>query len=481
MFKLLCGGRTLIFASGLQRWKLEGSKYQMSNTLSFLVDAASLAADPELPHLLSFGAVEGIRIEQHVSLIERPGQDSKAILGATGARHVSLAPLNQFKRLAADIVARPSCQVSADVVERALAYSFLADRLDVDAVVSPARPAFAPADEVLLDTGGVVTVAEALAMIGANVRQREEVPLGGSPLLVQQRSKVYPLTAKVIVPNGQEWWASCVQIAPSPQGDLLGHAEAVFKRVGQALRGRDAVHEALRLSEGRSAILDALYHLDVVLTSCVASLDALARVAHEVFGTSSKVENVAWQRPWRTELDQIVPVVARVVAPDTPLGEALLIITRIRNSIHSIPLDEYLQVHVGQQGSVVEHRVMIARDLGLRLRTAATHLGPLEAYGIFVEDTGTSFVNIAQVTEQLLSWTIEIIGGLLSAMLSCGQFVDGILVDFAPLERLERELCVGLARVGAYPVRAGRRGLQATPSIRRTIMASIHEHLPKYS
>src|SRR6266481_3097261 len=103
------------------------------------------------------------------------------------------------------------------------------------------------------------------------------------------------------------------------------------------LRGRDAVHEALRLGAGRSAMLDALYHFDVILTSSVASLDALARVAHDVFGLSSPVERIGWQRPWRNELGQIVPGVAGVVAPNTRLGAALLILTRMRNSIHSIP------------------------------------------------------------------------------------------------------------------------------------------------
>jgi hypothetical protein len=459
--------------------KVRGSKYQMSNTLSFLVDAASLADDPELPYLFLFCDVEGLSIEQHIALVERPGQDSKAVLGATGTRHVSLAPLNQFKRFAVEIAARPGCQVSADVVERALAYSFLADRLNVDAVVSPGRSAFGPGDKGLLDTGALVTVAEALAMIGANVRLREDVPLGGSPFLTQDRSEAYPLTAKVIIPNGQDWWASCVQTAPSPEGDLLGYAGAVFKRVGQALRGRDAVHEALRLGGGRSAILDALYHFDVVLTSSVASLDALARVAHEVFGTSSAIEKVGWQRPWRNELDRIVPVVAGVVAPDTRLGAALLILTRMRNSIHSIPLDEYLQVVVKQQGDLVEHRVMVARDLALRLRTVATPLGPLDGYGIFVDDTGVSFINIAQLTEQLLAWTIEIIGELFRAMLSCSQFVAGIPVDFGPLEPLERELCAKLARVGEYPCRRSPKGLPAAPSLHRTVMASIHEHLPR--
>src|ERR1700737_1048424 len=293
---------------------------QKSTTLSFLVDAASVAADPELPYLLSFNGVEGISVEQHVLLVERSGQDSKAVLRADESLHVSLAPLNQFKRFAAEIAARPSCDFTADVVERALSYAFLAARLDVDAVVSPARPIFGVADSGLLDIGKLVTVNQALAIIGAHVRQRERVPLGGVPLMTQERTEVYPLTARVVIERGQEWWSSCLAIASSPDADLVSHGEAVFKRAGQALRGRDGVHEALRLRSGRAAILDALYHFDVVLASGVASLDALARVANEAFQKPSPIENdvlkVGWQKEaWGKQFTVMVPLRRNVVDP----------------------------------------------------------------------------------------------------------------------------------------------------------------------
>jgi hypothetical protein len=453
---------------------------QRLNTLSFLVDAASIAADPDLPYLLSFDEVEGISVEQNIVLVERPGHDSKAILRADESLHVWLAPLNQFKRFAAEIATRPTCDFTADVVERALAYSFLAARLDVDAVVSPTRPVFGAADSRLLNIGKLVTVNQALAMIGAHVRQRERVPLGGVPLMTQERTEVYPLTARVVIPRGQEWWSSCVATASSPQSDVVSHAQAVFRRAGQALRGRDAVHEALRLRGGRAAILDALYHFDVVLASSVASLDALARVAHEVFGISSRIERVGWQREeWRKKLARGVPVVAHAVAPDTRLGSALLVLTTLRNSLHSIPLDEYLYVAVRPQAGVVEHRVMVPQELASRLQEVAGPLGQLDKFGIFLDDSGTSFVNVPQLTEQLLSWTFEIIDGLFSATLSCSQFVAGIKADFAPIEEHERELCAKLARVGDYPSRMLSQGVPASPSLHGELIATMHEHLPK--
>lgn len=357
--------------------RTRAGKAHKSNTLSFLVDAESVANDPDLPYLLSFNEVDGISVEQNVVIVERPGQDSKAIIGAAGNTHVWLAPLNQFNRFAQEIGSRPGCQVSTGTVQRALAYSFLAERLEVDAVVSTARPAFSQNDRGLLDLDSLVTVKEALAMIGAHVRQQERVPLGGSPLLTQERTEVYPLTARVIILRGQDWWASCVATVASPGDDLLSHAGAVFKRAGQALRARDAVHETMRVRVGRGAILDALYHFDVVLTSGVGGLDALARVANEIFRISSPVQEVGWQRKkWRKELEHVVPQVAGVIAPETELGAALRVITTLRNSIHSIPLDEYLYVQPTPGEDLVEHRVMIARDLAAQIRDVS---GPLVA------------------------------------------------------------------------------------------------------
>jgi hypothetical protein len=206
----------------------------MPTQLSFLVDAAALADDPALPYLVSFADVEGLEVEHHITITDPPAQEPYAAVGALGTRFVAVAPLHQFRRFAAEIAARPSCLFSAEPIERALAFSHLASLLKADAVVSPTRPAFGPQDAGLFSKP-LVTVQEALAVIGAYVRQREEVPLGGSPPLVQERTEVYPLTAKVIVPNGQEWWSSCVRYAGPDRDDVLGHGEAVFKRIGRSL------------------------------------------------------------------------------------------------------------------------------------------------------------------------------------------------------------------------------------------------------
>jgi hypothetical protein len=64
----------------------------MTGTLSLQVDAASLSGGPGLARLPSFAGVEGLTVEQHVSLVERPDQTSYTVLGETRSRHVLVAP-----------------------------------------------------------------------------------------------------------------------------------------------------------------------------------------------------------------------------------------------------------------------------------------------------------------------------------------------------------------------------------------------------
>jgi hypothetical protein len=444
----------------------------MSRGPFLLVDATSLTGDPEFAYLMSFAALEGLTLEGHVTLVHRPHQTSYAALGEAQSRHVLVAPLEHFQRVAADISARPGCPFSPHVVERALAMSHLADQLHADAVVSPARSAFCADDVSFLRRTRVITVAEALALLGAHLRQREDVPLGGRPLQVQRRTEVYPLTARLIVPSGQAWWSACVRAGATIDSNSVALGQAMFARLGQALRGRDALHESLRVGSGRGGILDAVHHLDDVLTRCVGGLDALAGAAHFIFEVPSRAGEPAWQRRWRRELATITPTVADVVAPDKRLGTALRIITTARNSIHGVAFDEYLEV--GVRGA--EHRAMMSHDLADALRSAGHAFAPLSAHGLFLDGPGVPFLNVGRFAERLLTWTLEIVDALQQAMLSSGRMTAGEPLALSPLEEVQRRYCRALARVGEYPSDTGTGGLPAAPSLHRRIMATVHNN-----
>lgn len=443
----------------------------MPQSLYLLVDSSAAANDSQHAYLLSFDGVEGLKVEQDVRIVEE-GEASYARVGAKGSQLVSLSPLKQFRRFAAKIAERPGCSLSPELIERALAFSHLASILKANAVVSPARQAFAPKHAGLLQVP-LLTVPEALAVIGAHVRQMEKVPLGGSPPMIESRTEIYPLTARVIVPKGQEWWSSCVYYAGSEREEILGLGEAVFQRLGQALRGRDAVHESLRCGDGRAAILDSLYHLDVVLTSSVGSLDALARLAHKVFGVDGDPFDAGWQRTnWVKRLGRQVPSLANLIKGRTKAQ--VDIVTSTRNSIHGIPLNEFLYVESGSHSSTVEHRAMLTADLVERIVAVGQAAGNPEHYGLFLSGPGTPFLNVGQFTEHVLGWSIDIMGKLLGELITLKKFPAARTPEFSHPEQREREACMALAQVGRYPVRTNVQGIPARPSVHQTVMGSLH-------
>lgn len=292
--------------------------------------------------------------------------------------------------------------------------------------------------------------------------------------MVQSRTEVYPLTARAILPSGQRWWSSCVRSHCGPGlEDMLGLSEAVFKRLGQALRGRDTVHEALRRGDGREAILDSLYHLDVVLTSSVGSLDALARFVHKVFGVEGDPFDAGWQRKkWRRFLRRQVPSLADLIHGRTKAQVDIL--TSMRNSIHAIPLDEFLSIEQGGHTSRVEHRTMLSADLADRLREVGQGAGNPEHYGLFLEGPGPASLNLGQFTEHALVWSFEILERLLGELLTLRQFPPAKPPDFSLWELRERESCAALAQVGKYPFRTDTRGIPARPSLHQSVMGSLH-------
>lgn len=442
-----------------------------STTLSLLVDADSLVGDPQLAYLLSFAEVEGLEVEQNVRIVEEDDH-AYAELGIEGSHRATLAPLKQFRRFAAEIAGRPGCQVGAEVIERALAFGFLATIVHADAVVTPARQAFGPQDAGIV-LAPMLTVSEALAVIGAHTRQREKVPLGGIPPVTQSRTEVYPLTGRVIVRRGQEWWSSCVYYQGPYKEDVLGLGEAVFKRLGQALRGRDGVHEALRSGDGRSAILDALYHLDVVLTSSVASLDALARLAHKVFDVEESSFDAGWQRPkWIKRLRKKAPSLAGLIRGH--VKAQLDVLTSMRNSIHAIPLDEFLWVQRGGHSSTVEHRAMFSDDLANRILDVGQDAGNPGDYGLYLSGPGTPYLNVGQFTEHVLSWTVEIVELLLAELLASPHFPAATPPAFSRLDLREREVCAALAQVGNYPFRTDVPGIPGRHSLHLDMMGTLH-------
>jgi hypothetical protein len=449
-----------------------GDLLKSPTTLHLLVDTSSTPDGTELQHLLSFERVDGIKTERVIEIEESSEGDSIAVVGPDRDCSVLLPRLSQYRDTVQELSERSGGKWRAEVIERVLGLVFLAEREGADGVVTAAKEVFTPSENDLLNGIRLLSVGEGLAMIGAHVRQRESVPLRGVPPLQQERTEVYPITARAIIPTGQAWWSACVHKF-SGQGDITSLAEAVFKRLGQTLRGRDGIHEALRTRDGRAAILEALYHLDVLLTSGVAALDALARVAHYVYATSGKPSNVGWQKSdWLKKLAAIAPGVAAVLDSNNHHVSVFAVLRFIRNSIHSIPLDEFLYVERGSYTSRVEHRVMMSADLLQELHALGS-AGFLESFGIF-DGQGSPWMNVGQFAEEILTSIILMIDEIFREMLATNQLPSGPARSFEPLFKLFWDSSAALARVGEYPYLGGSVGLQARPSEHRWMMGVLH-------
>lgn len=284
---------------------------------------------------------------------------------------------------------------------------------------------------------------------------------------------MYRATARWIVAGGPDLSALAGQ-NPAKSEQLQRYVEATFDRVGQALRGRDGVQEALRLARGRSGLEDALYHFDVVLTSSVAALDSLARFAHVYYGLSNRrMFDAGWQKPeWIKRIGAQCQRITEVVDASSRWGAQLRIITKTRNTIHGIPLREVLHVEPANRESPVEHRIEMTSEVADGLKRAGVPIQPLSDHGLFVGAKGPAVLNVAVFTEDALTWLLSILDDLITAMRESAGLDPVRLQEPLGLAGFERECLIALARVGEFPVDRTVMGLRASPSLTLKVMGA---------
>lgn len=363
----------------------------VTKPLFLIVDADAYSEHPQLPFLCDFHGVNEVRVEADIR-IEDDERGSRALIGDSAVH--ALRPLRQFRGFAQK-VANGDAALESDFA-RVMALSYLAEQRGADYVVTSVE---LPESEASLFKVRRISMDEALSVIGAHVRQHDDVALAGNPPLREPRTFVCPFTARVVVPGGQRFFEWCHSQGSMRGESFTGYAEAVFKRLGQALRARDAVHEALRRADGPAQILDALYHLDAVFTSSVGALDSLGKVANDVLGLGLSGPSVAWQREkFFKKLKERAPQIADLISERSTLGVQLRLVTTARNTIHGIPLDEYLKVDI--TSSTVEHRVMVFTDAADALR-GIDGVTPkvLQQFGLHL-DAGSSDVNVGRFVEE---------------------------------------------------------------------------------
>ena len=445
--------------------KADEEGYGSKEPLVLLVDPLETWEHPDLEYLLSFDGVAGVEVWRLTSLQDRDADGATArLLSSAGGKDCWVRPYQRFKRAAAGLAERSDRHASrGPAMARAMALAFLSERQKADGVVSEVGSAVED-HHGLISGQKVLSVPQALAVIGAKMRLLPVVSLGGSPNFTAPRTLVYPRTVSTLVPTARLW---ANHFRPQLAGGELGRTlvGTVLWRAEQALRARDNLHEGIRLLEGEAAVDEALCHFDVVLTSAMASFDAFARALREPLKLEIQEHRCGLQKPnFRKCLRSVRPGLASLLEGGNEVGARIRFISRLRNQIHGVAPSEVLYVNVVE--NLFEHRVVMSSDVANRV--SEVFPGPraaLEAHGLFLADGPA--VNLAMLTETITGWMFSVL--------------DAVMVEALPPEARTKptaesgqdlwpsgigDILTILARVGSYPTHPGI-GIPASPGTRR--------------
>jgi hypothetical protein len=148
--------------------------------------------------------------------------------------------------------------------------------------------------------------------------------------------------------------------------ELRSLAIAPLTRLQRALEARDQVHRALNQPQHGDTAEQVLASLDIVLLMLMAALDATALVADRVLKLNSP-RSAGWQRKgWLKQVRKADSDLADAFARDSTWnGAVLLVLSRLRNSIHgaaSAPLGLRTPVP-GQSDTLIEFPQVDADEL----------------------------------------------------------------------------------------------------------------------
>jgi hypothetical protein len=170
------------------------------------------------------------------------------------------------------------------------------------------------------------------------------------------RSLFYWVLARELLPSGWRWFAACVNTSRAG-GDpaMLGLGQSALLRLDRALRARDRMQIQYQLPQNNDVACEALFYLDVVLISLIASFDAVGRVAHEVYGIAGPSHSVGWRRgPWRSALEKSAPHLATMTELGSGDRDVLELAALLRNTVHGAALRSIQVRGSGTEETLVE-------------------------------------------------------------------------------------------------------------------------------
>ena len=267
------------------------------------------------------------------------------------------------------------------------------------------------------------TVEEALALVGLYLRSRGNFLLWKEPsentAYRFDKGLYYWVGARELLPAGWRWFSACV-LHDQSQGSASGADEltylggAVFQRITRVLQARDDLLRAMNCEQDNNVAEDALIALDVCLIFLMGAVDATARVAHHVLGLLHEgIHQAGWQRPkWLKQVAAKAPMLAQIVAPETPGADALTILRLLRNTVHDTGLPALAIGLPGRREGTLAGLPSAARD---QILEAADRQGGRQGWGLREPLPGRLHADPYLLLERLLPAVIELLNDLMAA------------------------------------------------------------------
>jgi hypothetical protein len=234
----------------------------------------------------------------------------------------------------------------------------------------------------------------------------------GSGKLMANEWLYYQIGAVELLPELGRWSSARAQLKSADGRETLnGLHDALLQRVQRSLRTRDGFYRAYSLPQKRDAVRTMLVELDTLLVLLMGAVDASARFIHTLLGLSADDKHQAgWQREgWRKKIAKENATRGDLFKSDTPLAHTLVILARLRNTVHS----EMIRATMRQSGRSQDAAIRLPHEDGQKVLEAMDALGGREAWGVRTDPDGSEVVDPGLFVELLFPKVLTLLNAVM--------------------------------------------------------------------
>jgi hypothetical protein len=259
-------------------------------------------------------------------------------------------------------------------------------------------------------------IAKALAVVGLYLRSQDEFVLwhaaDGSGKLMTNEWLYYQIGAVELLPELGRWPSARAQLKSADARETLnGLDDALLQRVQRSLRTRDGFYRAYNLPRQRDAVRTMLVELDALLVLLMGAVDASARFIHVLLGLPADDKHQAgWQREgWRKKIAKENATLADLFRPNTPLADTLIILARLRNTVHGEMIRATMRQSLRSRDAVIR----LPHEDGQKVLDAMGALGDREAWGVRTIADGSEVVDPGLFVERLFPRVLTLLDAVM--------------------------------------------------------------------